>query len=115
MYEAMISRYTPGRIAGRDYVSATDSDVDASAVLAFQIESLERQGAPRRAQGTARRGRKLARHVRSVAASASVKRNCAFQLRGPDTLRDLTWLPNWSGQCSRMTLRCLFPCVRSQR
>jgi nitroimidazol reductase NimA-like FMN-containing flavoprotein (pyridoxamine 5'-phosphate oxidase superfamily) len=39
MYEAMISRYTPGRIAGRDYLSAADSDIDASAVLAFQIES----------------------------------------------------------------------------
>ena len=38
MYEAMISRYTPGRIAGRDYLSATDSDVDASVVLAFHIE-----------------------------------------------------------------------------
>jgi nitroimidazol reductase NimA-like FMN-containing flavoprotein (pyridoxamine 5'-phosphate oxidase superfamily) len=50
MYEAMISRYTPGRIAGRDYVSATDSDVDASAVLAFHIESWSakaRRGGPK--------------------------------------------------------------------
>ena len=50
MYEAMISRYTPGRIAGRDYIPATDSDLDASAVLAFQIESWSakaRSGGPK--------------------------------------------------------------------
>jgi len=50
MYEAMIARYTPGRIAGRDYLSATDSDVDASAVLAFHIESWSakaRRGGPK--------------------------------------------------------------------
>ncbi len=50
IYEAMISRYTPGRIAGRDYVSATDSDVDASVVLAFHIEGWSakaRRGGPK--------------------------------------------------------------------
>ena len=50
IYEAMISRYTPGRIAGRDYVPATDSDLDASAVLAFEIESWSakaRSGGPK--------------------------------------------------------------------
>lgn len=50
MYEAMISRYTPGRIAGRDYIAATDSDLDASAVIAFQIESWSakaRSGGPK--------------------------------------------------------------------
>jgi hypothetical protein len=50
MYEAMISRYTPGRIAGRDYLSATDSDVDASVVLAFHIErwsAKARRGGPK--------------------------------------------------------------------
>ena len=50
VYEAMISRYTPGRIAGRDYLSATDSDVDASVVLAFHIErwsAKARRGGPK--------------------------------------------------------------------
>jgi nitroimidazol reductase NimA-like FMN-containing flavoprotein (pyridoxamine 5'-phosphate oxidase superfamily) len=50
MYEAMISRYTPGRIAGRDYIPAPDSDLDASAVIAFQIESWSakaRSGGPK--------------------------------------------------------------------
>jgi uncharacterized protein len=50
VYEAMISRYTPGRVAGRDYLSAKDSEVDASAVLAFQIESWSakaRRGGPK--------------------------------------------------------------------
>jgi hypothetical protein len=50
IYDAMISRYTPGRVAGRDYVPATDADVDASAVVAFQIESWSakaRRGGPK--------------------------------------------------------------------
>lgn len=50
IYEAMISRYTPGRAAGRDYVPATDADVDASAVVAFQIDAWSakaRRGGPK--------------------------------------------------------------------
>jgi nitroimidazol reductase NimA-like FMN-containing flavoprotein (pyridoxamine 5'-phosphate oxidase superfamily) len=50
IYEAMISRYTPGRIAGRDYIPATDPDLDASAVVAFEIESWSakaRSGGPK--------------------------------------------------------------------
>jgi len=50
IYNAMISRYTPGRVAGRDFTPATDADLDASAVLAFEIESWSaktRSGGPK--------------------------------------------------------------------
>ena len=38
VYEAMVSRYFPGRIAGRDYAEPTPEHLDATALIEVEIE-----------------------------------------------------------------------------
>lgn len=49
IYEAMIARYNPGRVAGVDYQPLAAQNLDAAAVLAFDIErwsAKARRGGP---------------------------------------------------------------------
>ena len=50
MFEAMTSRYFPGRIAGRDYTTASAVHLATTTVIELQIEELTakmREGGPR--------------------------------------------------------------------
>lgn len=50
VFEAMTSRYFPGRTPGRDYATAPKSDLDATAVLEVIIEQMSakmREGGPK--------------------------------------------------------------------
>jgi uncharacterized protein len=49
-FEAMTSRYFPGRTVGRDYTTASAADLAATAVIEVQIEELTakmREGGPK--------------------------------------------------------------------
>lgn len=55
MFEAMTSRYFPGRIAGRDYTPAPPSHLATTAVVEFIIEEISakmREGGPKGPQDT---------------------------------------------------------------
>ena len=50
MFEAMTSRYFPGRTAGRDYTPASSSHLATTAVVEFIIEEFSakmREGGPK--------------------------------------------------------------------